>query len=235
MPQRRMISLQIVDTDAFLEMPLSTQALYFHLVMRADDEGFVGNPNKISKLIGSNPDELKVLMSKRFILSFDSGIVVIKHWLIHNTIRMDRFNATHYQKELSSLILKENKSYTELRQPNVNQMSTVGMRKLSKVNLSKVNLSKDKELTPTEISNKFFNNKLEQERVIEELVLKGYDKNIVINEIVKFISYWTEPNKSGTKQRWELEKTFEIGRRLATWFSRVNSFNQSNKKVIISI
>jgi len=230
-----MISLQIVDTDAFLEMPLSTQALYFHLVMRADDEGFVGNPNKISKLIGSNPDELKVLMSKRFILSFDSGIVVIKHWLIHNTIRMDRFNATHYQKELSSLILKENKSYTELRQPNVNQMSTVGMRKLSKVNLSKVNLSKDKELTPTEISNKFFNNKLEQERVIEELVLKGYDKNIVINEIVKFISYWTEPNKSGTKQRWELEKTFEIGRRLATWFSRVNSFNQSNKKVIISI
>lgn len=142
MAQRRMLSLQIVDTDAFLEMPLSTQALYFHLVVRADDEGFVSNPNKIARTIGSNPDELKVLIAKRFILSFESGIVVIKHWLIHNTIRMDRFNSTLYSKERSSLILKENKSYTELRQPDDNQSVPTGMRKLIKDKLIKVNISK---------------------------------------------------------------------------------------------
>lgn len=111
--KRRMLSLQIVDTDAFLDMSLSTQALYFHLVMRADDEGFVSNPKKIMRLIGSQEDELKVLIAKRFILSFDSGIVVIKHWLIHNKIRMDRFNETVYQDEKNKLILKKNKAYTE--------------------------------------------------------------------------------------------------------------------------
>ena len=133
-----MFSLQIVDTDAFLDMPLSTQALYFHLVMRADDEGFVSNPKKIMRLIGCQDDDLKVLIGKRFILTFESGVVVIKHWLIHNTIRMDRFNKTAYIDERKSLKLKENKSYTEDVIPNGNQMATTGKHKLSKVKLSKV-------------------------------------------------------------------------------------------------
>ena len=99
MAQKRMFSLQIVDTDAFLDMPLSSQLLYFHLTMRADDEGFIGNPKKIMRLIGVQDDDMKILLAKRFILSFESGVVVIKHWLIHNTIRMDRFNKTSYGKE----------------------------------------------------------------------------------------------------------------------------------------
>ena len=138
-----MFSLQIVDSDAFLDMPQSTQLLYFHLSMRADDEGFVGNPKKIMRMIGTSEDDMKVLLAKRFILSFQSGVVVIKHWLIHNTIRMDRFNPTAYEKEKKLIITKENKAYTELatnRQPNDNQLAT--QVKLSKVKLSKVKLSK---------------------------------------------------------------------------------------------
>ena len=94
-----MFSQQIVDSDAFLDMPQSSQLLYFHLAMRADDEGFVGNPKKIMRMIGSGDDDYKVLITKRFILTFESSVMVIKHWLIHNTIRMDRFNETAYKDE----------------------------------------------------------------------------------------------------------------------------------------
>lgn len=135
MAQRRMLSLQIVDTDAFLEMPTSSQGLYFHLVVRADDEGFVGNPKKVIKMIGCNEDDLKILIAKRFLLPFESGVVVIKHWLIHNSIRMDRFNPTAYQKEKSLITTSKNKAYTELateRQP-------IGNQGLPQVKLSQVN------------------------------------------------------------------------------------------------
>lgn len=125
--------MQIIDTDAFLDMPLSSQLLYFHLVMRADDEGFISNPKRIQRLIGCHDDDLKILIAKRFILTFESGVVVIKHWLIHNTIRMDRFNETVYIDERNSLKIKDNKSYTE----NGNQMATIGKHKLSKVKLIK--------------------------------------------------------------------------------------------------
>jgi hypothetical protein len=144
MSKRRMLSLQIVDTDAFLEMPTSTQALYFHLVMRADDEGFVSNPKKIMKLIGVQEDDIKILIAKRFILIFESGIVVIKHWLIHNTIRMDRLNKTTYQKEKEMLKVCENKAYSE----NGNQMATRwqpdGNQMAAQVKLDQVKLSKVK-------------------------------------------------------------------------------------------
>ena len=135
MAQRRMFSTKIIDSDAFMDMPASAQSLYFHLCMRADDEGFVGNPKKIMRMVGVNEDDLKVLLAKRFILSFETGIVVIKHWLIHNTIRMDRFSPTSYQEEKKLLLVKENKAYSEW-QPNGNQLET-------QVKLSKDKLSKD--------------------------------------------------------------------------------------------
>jgi hypothetical protein len=138
MANKRMFSLQIVDTDAFLEMPMTSQLLYFHLAMRADDEGFVGNPKRVIKMIGSSEDDFKVLIAKRFLLTFESGVVVIKHWLIHNTIRMDRFSPTKYEDEKGRLYLKENKAYTEVPTkglPLGNQMAT--QDKISKVKLSK--------------------------------------------------------------------------------------------------
>ena len=114
MAERRMFSKKIIDSDAFLDMPLSTQALYFHLSMRADDEGFVGNPRRIRSMIGASEDDLKLLIAKRFILVFESGVVVIKHWRIHNYINPDRFTPTTYVEEKKTLTFDEKKAYTEI-------------------------------------------------------------------------------------------------------------------------
>ena len=127
MAERRMFAKTIIDSDMFLDMPLSTQSLYFHLSMRADDDGFINNPKKIQRMIGASDDDLKVLIMKRFILPFDSGVVVIKHWRMHNYIRTDRYKETVYQEEKSQLLLKENGSYTELATigiPEVDQVET---------------------------------------------------------------------------------------------------------------
>lgn len=121
MAERRMFSKKIIDSDAFLDMPLSTQALYFHLSMRADDEGFIGNPKRIRAMIGASDDDMKLLILKRFILVFDSGVVVIKHWRIHNYINPDRFVPTTYCEEKSSLSFDEKKAYTEATEDAVLQ------------------------------------------------------------------------------------------------------------------
>jgi hypothetical protein len=134
-----MFNSQIINSDAFLDMPSSAQALYFHLGMSADDEGFVGNPKRIMKLINANDDDFKILILKRFILTFSTGIMVIKHWLVHNSIRMDRFNPTTYQDEKKMLRIKENKAYTENELFYGNQLATTGCLKLSKAKLSEPN------------------------------------------------------------------------------------------------
>lgn len=112
MAQRRMFSKQIIDSDAFLDMGASAQSLYFHLAMRADDDGFVNNPRKIQRMIGAADDDLKILIAKRFVIMFESGVIVIKHWRMHNYIRSDRYNETAYIDEKSQLSIKENGSYT---------------------------------------------------------------------------------------------------------------------------
>lgn len=112
MAERRMFAKTIIDSDAFLEMPLSTQCLYFHLSMRADDDGFVNNPKKIQKMIGASEDDLKLLIAKSFILTFETGVIVIKHWRINNYIRSDRYHETVYQEEKTLLSVKDNNAYT---------------------------------------------------------------------------------------------------------------------------
>lgn len=107
-----MFSKTIIDSDAFLDMPLSTQTLYFHLSMRADDDGFINNPRKIQRMIGCGDDDLKLLIAKKFVIIFESGVIVIKHWRMHNYIQKDRYKETVYRKEKSMLSLKENKAYT---------------------------------------------------------------------------------------------------------------------------
>jgi hypothetical protein len=120
MAERRMFAKTIIDSDAFIDMPLSTQALYFHLSMRADDDGFINNPRKIQRMIGASDDDLKVLVTKRFIIPFESGIVVIKHWKIHNYIRGDRKKDTVYPEEMSQLTEKENGAYSLISEvPNL--------------------------------------------------------------------------------------------------------------------
>ena len=113
MAERRMFAKTIIDSDAFLDMSMSAQALYFHLAMRADDEGFVNNPKKIQRMVGAADDDLKILRAKRFIIGFESGVIVIKHWKIHNYIQGDRYKPTVYQAERALLAVKDNRSYTE--------------------------------------------------------------------------------------------------------------------------
>ena len=113
MAERRMFAKTIVTSDAFLDMPASTRCLYFLLGMVADDDGFVNNPKSIMRQAGATTDDMNLLIAKRFLLTFQSGVVVIKHWCIHNTIQKDRYKETKYLEEKSTLILDGNKAYTE--------------------------------------------------------------------------------------------------------------------------
>ena len=139
MAQRRMFSKKITETDLFLDMPMSSQCLYFHLNMSADDDGFIGNAKTIRRMIGASEDDLKLLLAKEFLFPFDSGVVVVKDWKIHNYIRSDRYNETVYQEEKKQLKQLENGRY-EIGIPNVipevHQMDT-------QVRLGKDRLGKD--------------------------------------------------------------------------------------------
>lgn len=134
MANKRMFNVTVLDSDAFLDMPLSAQALYFHLNLRADDDGFIGNPKRIQRLVGASEDDLKLLIAKAFLIVFENGVVVVKHWRMHNAIRKDRYTITNYTDELKRLGMKENKSYTlnqnemiERCIPCGNQMATNGL------------------------------------------------------------------------------------------------------------
>jgi hypothetical protein len=106
-----MFSLDIIDTDFFIDMPQSSQNLYFHLAIRADDDGFIAAPKKILKMVGGAEDDMKVLISKGFIIPFKSGVCVITHWKIHNLLRGDRYTETIYKEEKEQLALTNNSTY----------------------------------------------------------------------------------------------------------------------------
>ena len=104
MAKKRMIDRDLVDSDAFLDMPVSAQNLYFHLLLRADDDGFVDSPKKIMRIVGAANDDEKVLSAKGYIISFNSGIIVIRHWKIHNHIKKDRYTPTIHIVERENLV-----------------------------------------------------------------------------------------------------------------------------------
>ena len=144
MAERRMFAKTIIDSDAFLDMPTSARLLYYDLGMRADDDGFVNSPKKIIRMTGASDDDLSVLIAKKFIIPFENGVVVIKHWRIHNYIRKDTYNETTYKEEKAMLILDENKSYKmigdECIQPVDEPLTQV---RLGKVSIGKVSIGKD--------------------------------------------------------------------------------------------
>ena len=133
-----MFAKSVIDSDKFLDMPIGAQNLYFHLCMRADDDGFVNSPKKIMKITDTTPDDLNILKQENFLISFDSGVVVIRHWKVHNSVRKDRYIPTVSQNEFATLIITNVNTY-ELAtnwQPDDNQMTT-------QVSLGKVSLDKD--------------------------------------------------------------------------------------------
>lgn len=156
MAERRMFTLQIVDSDAFQDMPLSAQALYFHLGMKADDDGFLGNPKRVQRMIGASEDDMKLLLMKNFIYLFDTGICVIKHWKMHNYIQKDRYKPTAYELEKSMLELKQNKAYTVKNPSSIQNgyiLDTTCTPRLGKDRLGKVSIVEDSKRHLNNINN----------------------------------------------------------------------------------
>lgn len=140
MAERRMFAKTIIDSDAFIDMPLSTQALYFHLSMRADDDGFINNPKKIVRMIGASEDDFRLLQAKKFIIAFETGIIVIKHWKLHNYIPKDRYKPTVYTEEMAMLEVKDNNAYTVCIQPCIQD----GYSLETQVSIGKSSIGKSK-------------------------------------------------------------------------------------------
>ena len=140
MAQRRMFSRKITESDQFLDMPMSSQSLYFHINMQADDDGFVGNVKTIKRMIGASDDDLKLLISKRFLIPFDTGIVVIRDWKIHNYIQKDRYTETFYKHEKAMLETTDNKQYQVMDTECIQSVSSLD----TQVRLGKDRLGKDR-------------------------------------------------------------------------------------------
>ena len=147
MAERRMFAKTIIDSDVFTDMPISARLLYYDLAMRADDDGFVNSPKKIMRFVGASVDDMNVLIAKQFIIPFESGVVVIKHWKIHNYIQKDRYKATSYQAEKESLTLKNGTYYTD-DLPDVSNLDTECIQNVysldTQVRLGKDRLGKDR-------------------------------------------------------------------------------------------
>ena len=126
MAERRMFAKTIIDSDVFTDMPISARLLYYDLAMRADDDGFVNSPKKIMRFVGASVDDMNMLIARQFIIPFESGVVVIKHWRIHNYIRKDTYKETPYKDEKALLYLDENNGYRlENECPSTNRQRTV--------------------------------------------------------------------------------------------------------------
>ena len=125
MANRRMFSKKVIDTDTFLDMPDSAQILYFHLALRADDDGFIASPKMIMRMLGSSDDNMKLLVAKGYIIPFESGVCVIKHWRVHNYIQKDRYQETFYKYEKSLIDPDPNNDneYTLLDTPRIHHVS----------------------------------------------------------------------------------------------------------------
>lgn len=201
MAQRRMFSSTVTDSDFFLEMPLSTQALYFHIGMKADDDGFCSSAKTIMRTIGANQNDLDLLIAKSFLIKCENGVVVVKHWRVNNFIRKDTYHSTEYVDEKKKIYLKPNGIYTtdpskgtplieagnrqfvndvsEPRQRDVNEPSTqvsIGKARLDQSSLVETSIAKEsKEI---ELDRTRYN----QPALLEILIASGFVKEDEIDD-----------------------------------------------------
>ena len=127
MAERRMFAKTIIASDAFLDMPLSARCLYFALGMYADDEGFVNSPKSLARLIGASTDDMNILLVRRFLIAFPSGVCLIKHWRINNYLRSDRFQPTKYTEERNQIMIEENGAYALISERYTNGIPNDGI------------------------------------------------------------------------------------------------------------
>ena len=179
-----MFSPNVVKTDSFMEMPESTKNLYFYLNLEADDDGFISNPKSIIRMCGAKEDDYKILIAKRFVIVFEGGVCVIKHWLIHNLIRADRYTETQWIKEKALLnIEKTTKKYqlATTRQPD----GTTGKVRLGKV-------SKVKRETSLKNSLKYLDELPEDD--LKELYVKYEGSISQIKQKAEDLANWCRSN-----------------------------------------
>lgn len=150
MAEKRMFSKKIVDVDSFLDMPATARLLYYDLAMRADDDGFVGSPRGIMRLTGATNDDMNILLMRGFVLTFETGVIVIRHWRLHNYIQKDRYKPTEYTKEKARLSIDESGAYemdTECIQPVSNPCPQIRDRYRDRLDSGQVRLDEDNTLT----------------------------------------------------------------------------------------
>lgn len=180
MARRRMFSLDIVDTDKFLDMPSSTQALYFHLGMRADDDGFVSSPKRITKTVNCAEDDLKLLIAKKYLIPFESGVVVISDWKINNELKKDRCKPTIHLSEFEKIQTQKNKSYSLITSKadtkclqNVSKMDTqysIGKDSIGKDSIDKEPGEVSKKKAPEETLNSIINSYTDNPELRQALI-----------------------------------------------------------------
>ena len=210
MAERRMFAKTIVTSDAFLDMPPTARCLYFTLGMFADDDGFVNNPKSIMRQVGATTDDMRILIEKKFVLAFESGVIVIKHWRIHNYIRGDRKHETKYADEYALLDVDENGAYT-ICQPNDNQLTDMCHTevRLGKDSIGKVNNNTNSNTNKRGQTKRF--TPPSKEEVQAYIAEKGYSV-----DAERFIDYYTANG-------WMVGKN-----RMKDWKAAVRNWERSN-------
>lgn len=185
MAERRMFAKTIIDSDAFLNMPSSSQNLYFHLGMRADDDGVVNNPRTIMRMIGASNDDMNLLISKKFVIVLEETIIIIKHWRINNYIQKDRYVPSKYKELIDNLFLDENNAYTAKNEQCIQGVSKTDTECIQGVSTGKVSIGKDSIVLKENIikeKNQPFSPKIPQE--LQELFDFWNSKGIVVHRTI---------------------------------------------------
>lgn len=185
MAERRMFAKTIIDSDAFLNMPSSSQNLYFHLGMRADDDGVVNNPRTIMRMIGASNDDMNLLISKKFVIVLEETIIIIKHWRINNYIQKDRYVPSKYKELIDNLSLDENNAYTAKNEQCIQGVSKTDTECIQGVSTGKVSIGKDSVVLKENIikeKNQPFSPKIPQE--LQELFDFWNSKGIVVHRTI---------------------------------------------------
>ena len=197
---RRMFSLQVADTDSFIEMNPEAQTLYFHLALRADDDGFVSGPKRIARMVGAHDKDLEELVAKRFVLAFPSGVVLIKHWHIHNTVRKDRYTKTQWQKEFDQVRIDEaTQKYQVIAEhlddgePDGNHLATTGQPTVATGKVRKGKVRKGK--------------KTARKRAVKKVVEKPVEQNKEDKDIAELINLFGVHGVNAGNTRWYANTT----------------------------
>lgn len=248
MADRRMFSKSIIDSDAFIEMPMTTQCLYFHLGMRADDDGVVNNAKSIMRLIGAKEDDMNVLIARKFVICLDQSIIVIKHWKINNYIQKDRYKPSKYQELINSLEIEENGAYTSKIKENkdekcIQSVSTSDTQyRLGKVRLDTNNniLSiSDDEKAVFDLWNKlnFVKHRELTEQILSQIrkSLAMYGKNKIFEAMLNYSKVYHDESYF-FKYKWSLIEFLKQANAMPEFFNDgVKYLNYCNRKTNKSV